>query len=156
MGLNLKRWSGNFLSTQGRITAAEWRAGMLVLFLASLCARWAIGHIVPGSKLQQTMFAYAYDILLLYPFICLSAQRFNDRGEPGAFALFVAVPSALTLMLSTFPPFPGSLMLGTFLGGITIGGFAWFIFELGFGRSRVELAIPRASSHEADTGSWRR
>ena len=145
LAVTIQRWMRAFSRLDGRVTAREWRLGIAARFAVSICGTQLISRWLGAGTFTAECARFVWFIGLLYPFICLSAQRFQDRGKPGEFALAAALPAALQALINTGAGFPGGTALGALFGGITLITFVWFVIELGFGGTvlRAQTAAPR-------------
>jgi uncharacterized membrane protein YhaH (DUF805 family) len=140
-------WRFLFGALDGRIGPAAWRCGAIALAMVSLGLHRGLVTLAGTENMAARLTGLALFVGLLYPFVALSAKRFQDRGKPGEYALLLAGPSAVHAALATNGLFARAIWLENLFGAIILLAALWFMLELGFGASRPGSA-PQA--HEAD------
>jgi uncharacterized membrane protein YhaH (DUF805 family) len=110
MPANQDSWISLFTSATGRISRRQfWLYGVLPLIAAVILLRiiaYVIGMfllvIMPSAVLFVDLIVF---LILLWPYYCISAKRFQDVGYPGWYNLFWIVPSFLGQLLTALDLF---------------------------------------------------
>jgi len=140
-------WRFLFGALDGRIDAAAWRCGAIALAFVSLGLDRGRAALIGSDGVSARLLGLALFVGLLYPFVALSAKRFQDRGKRGEYALLLAGPSAIHAALAANGLFARMTWLENLFGAAILACALWFVLELGFGASRP--STPPAP-HEAD------
>ncbi|MGF7161418.1 uncharacterized membrane protein YhaH (DUF805 family) [Rhodoligotrophos appendicifer] len=77
-------WKFLFLSYEGRINRALWWLGLICTVLLS-----GLGVIVFG---HDSVLAWLWNLILLYPSLCIYIKRCHDRDQSGWWVLLLLVP----------------------------------------------------------------
>jgi uncharacterized membrane protein YhaH (DUF805 family) len=137
-------WRFLFGGLDGRIGPAAWRCGAIALALTSFGLHHGLVALVATDGTPGRLLGLALFVGLLYPFVALSAKRFQDRGKPGEYALLLAGPSAVHAALAANGLLADAIWLENLFGMVILACASWFVLELGFGASRPErVAAPR-------------
>jgi uncharacterized membrane protein YhaH (DUF805 family) len=107
-------WVRLFTSAAGRISRRQfWLHGVLPLIGAAIVLRivvyilaMVLVAIVPSAVLFLDLLVF---LILLWPYYCIAAKRFQDVGYPGWYNLFWLVPSFVGQFLSALDIFVLSL-----------------------------------------------
>lgn len=132
-----------YLAANGRLGQKDFWIGWLILFVVSLI----LGTLTMGFPVVKD----AISLVLLYPFYCILAKRFQDFGKTGRLALVPVVISALIslwgllvaigvlgAMATGDPTVAAGAMAGLFGGGalVIIGGIVSIGFVLWAGLAK--------------------
>jgi uncharacterized membrane protein YhaH (DUF805 family) len=133
-------WRFLFGKLDGRIGPTEWRCGAIALVLTSLSLHHLLAILVGTDTVAGRLLGLILFIGLLYPFVAISAKRFQDRGKPGDYALLLAGPSAIHAALAANGLFSRTIWLENLFGAAILLTALWFVLELGFGTGRPAAA----------------
>ena len=128
-------WAALFFSREGRIGRQAWWGGMIVLFVINVVSIFVAAALFEYA-LAFGVAVLVLQLLYLYPAVCVSAKRFQDRDRPGALAW---IPPLLAVLLSVFDLIDlgeGSTLF-VLLNLLLMAASIWLLIELGFLRGSV-------------------
>ena len=125
MPANQDSWVSLFTSPSGRISRRQfWLYGVLPLIGAVIILRiiaYVLGMfllmVMPTAFLFVDLIVF---LILLWPYYCISAKRFQDVGYPGWYNLFWIVPSFFGQLLSALDLFLISFATAIYFVALTL------------------------------------